>query len=529
MIKNYRHQEEAINKFKDARFFGLFMDMGTGKSRIAIKIAEYKFEQKQINAILIIAPNNVHAQWIYEQFPLHCSIPYKSFVWLSGKKGNKIYSKMLNEFLIMETYKLKVFAVNVEAFQSNSILPTIAQYVKGNKCFIVIDESTRIKNLNAKRSQTIHKLNKYGYRCILTGTPTAKSPFDLWSQFQFLSSNYFDCNFFIFQHRYGIMMKGVNQYNGGNYQTLIDEKTFNIIKYKLEKIKKSRSNILMPDDYETIAIIMGVSEKNVRFIEKTKKFKRYKRLDELKKYIEKDVFAIQKKDCLDLPSKIYEKIYIDMPKEQRRIYNNLKTQLLAEYDSQELTIINKITLTIRLMQICGGFFPYIDENKKMKSKRIDKTNIKLERLKEELEEIGDDQIIIWASFISELEFLYSELKKSYTCCLYYGKIGPLTRQIMISDFKNNKYQIFIGNLATAGFGLNLQNCHIQYYFSNTFRVEERLQGEDRSHRIGQEETCVYKDIIIKNSIDEKIFENIINGKNLNDYFKNTSLKEILND
>jgi len=74
--------------------------------------------------------------------------------------------------------------------------------------------------------------------------------------------------------------------------------------------------------------------------------------------------------------------------------------------------------------------------------------------------------------------------------------------------------------------LNLQIASLQYFFSNSFMVEARLQAEDRSHRIGMTGPAVYKDIIVKGTIDEKIYENIVQGRDLNDFFKASSIEDI---
>ena len=185
-FKNYAHQQEAIDKCKDMEYFAIFMEMGTGKTRVAIKIAEHKYAKGDIDSILLIGPNHVHTQFVTEQMALHCSIPYKSFVWISSKKGTIAYQNMMDEFLTPKWPKLKVFAVNVEAFQSQGVIPYVATYLKNNKVFTIVDEATRIKNPTAKRSKTIHRIEKYGHRCILTGTPVTKSPLGLWSMFEFL-------------------------------------------------------------------------------------------------------------------------------------------------------------------------------------------------------------------------------------------------------------------------------------------------------------------------------------------------------
>ena len=536
----YAHQLTAFERFKDAKYFALFMDMGTGKTKVTIDIAAYKWEKGTINAMLLIAPNNVHTQWIKEQLPLHCSVPYTPFVWSSGLVGRGYYRSQLEKFIAIPSSTLKVFAINVEAFQSETVIPFVAKFVKSHECLIVVDEATRIKNEGAKRTKVIHRLEKYGCRAILTGTPTAKSPFDLWSQMEFLKAEYFKCNFFIFQHRYGVMAKNKNYKTGQVYTACISEEDFYKVKNYIDKYKLQKGGLLLPKDYEIIGKIHGTSVKNVMFIEKQEQYAKYKRLDELKALIAADTFSVKKADCLDLPPKVYEHIYVDMSKEQKEIYSSLVKDLMANYKDRELTVMNKISLTMRLMQVVGGFFPFVEPEEhrnangvyykyKAAGEPIGEKNVKLEALLADLEEVDleNTKVIIWCHFVSELKYLYSVLSKLYKCCLYYGGTADSDRKLIIEDFKAGVYDIFIGNAATAGFGLNLQNATLQYYFSNSFRTEDRLQAEDRSHRIGVKSTVVYKDIIVKGTVDERVYNNIAIGRDLNDYFKSVTLEDLL--
>jgi len=542
----YDHQLRAYEKLKNEKYFALFMEMGLGKSKVAIDIAVHKYEKGQIETVLVIAPNNVHQQWADEQIPLHCSIPYRVFVWHASKMKRRNYQAKFEEFML-DDRKLRFFMINVETFQSNSVVKYVAEYVKNFETFIIVDESTRIKTPKAKRTKTITKLNKYGQRCILSGTPVTKSPFDLYAPFNFLKDDFFGVNFFIFKHRYGVMMRGVNPHTGGRFHKLIDEKTFSIVKSRIAKLlderKLSTMNMdykLTPDDYEMLAAVTSVSEKNIKFIEKRDSYTRYKRLDELKAAIEPFTFAAKKKDCLDLPEKIYTVEYVQMSDEQKKVYNELKKHLLAEYDNKELSVMNKVSLTMRLRQITGGYFPYkteafiIDGSERIPymknvSTQIGKSNVKIERLREIIEETAGESIIIWASFVAELEAIYSELKKDYHCELYYGRTPKQKRQEIKEDFMKGKVQILIANPSTAGYGLNLQISTLQLWFSNSYRTEDRLQAEDRSHRIGTKTNVIYKDIICKGTIDEKVYKAIKEGRDLNDYFSQTSLREILQD
>ena len=530
----YDHQLEGYNKFKNSPFFALLFDMGTGKSKCAIDIATYKYLRGEIDSVMLIAPNNIHTQWVNEQFPEHCNVPYKYFVYNAQKRTNKFYGAKLDKFMTIKFEGfLKVWVVNVEAFQTKTINPYVGQFVKNNKVMTIVDESSRIKNPQAMRTKMIVKLNKYGVRCILTGTPATKSVFNLWSQYEFLSPNYFKCNYFIFQHRYGVMMRATNMASGKPYVTTIDQKTFGMTKSDIERTLNENfladgTRVLQPYDYERISAMHSVSESVVKFIETQNEYTTSRNQEKLRALMAPCTLPKTKEECLDLPEKIHTTLPVTMTKEHSDLYKKLKDDLRAEYKDQVLTVSNRLTLTTRLLQLCGGFFPYKDEAQNSKYTPIGK-NVKLEALLEDLEEVDftTTKVIVWATYVAELLMLKKELGKLYNCCLYYGGVDTVERDVIKTDFKAGKYDIFIGNTKTAGFGLNLQNATLAYFYSNSFEVEARLQGEDRMHRIGVKDTCVYKDIILLHTIDERVVHAVKEGRELNDYFK--TIDDILSD
>jgi SNF2 family DNA or RNA helicase len=288
-------------------------------------------------------------------------------------------------------------------------------------------------------------------------------------------------------------------------------------------------------------VLFRSSEKNVRFIDATPQFSRYKRLDELKALVAKDVMSVRKEDCLDLPPKVHERIDVDMTEEQARVYKNLKSELIALYEGHELTVANKVALSTRLMQVAGGFFPFYKEGVELRGSErvatrapdcvaIGDRNSKLEALLEDLEEVPDDQqVIVWAHFVAELKMLHKELSKHWKACLYYGGTAQQDRDKIKEAFVRGEHRIFVGNAQTAGFGLNLQCATLQYFYSNTFRTEDRLQAEDRSHRNGVKGTVVIKDIVARRTLDESILRNILSGRELNDFFKSATLKDLLSE
>ena len=64
-------------------------------------------------------------------------------------------------------------------------------------------------------------------------------------------------------------------------------------------------------------------------------------------------------------------------------------------------------------------------------------------------------------------------------------------------------RFFVGNQAAGGLGITLTQAQTVAYYSNTFSLEDRLQSEDRAHRIGQKHTVLYVDIVANDTLDTK--------------------------
>jgi len=412
---------------------------------------------------------------------------------------------------------------------------TFLEFLVNHNVFLIVDESTRIKNPSANRTVNIMynlaKKKKQGkkilevspyskYRAILTGTMVTNSPYDLWSMIEFLKHDFWGMNFYAFKARYGVEVRDTHPGTG---------RVFNR-KIRIDEIQSIRKYSGEGKSVETIAAIMGASESSVQYLlDHPNLLAPYKRLDELKEKIADYSFIVRKEDCLDLPPKVYSELIVEMNSDQKRVYKELKNQFLSNYEEHELTVQNKVSLVGRLQQVTGGFFPY-QEDGKPRLLPITNTNPKIERLKLDLEETGDEVVIIWARFVGELKMIASELRKKFpekNVELYYGGVDKYIRSQIKASFMRGEVDILVANARTAGTGLNLQLAHIQYFFSNSYSLEDRAQAEDRSHRIGQEHSVLYKDIIIKGTVDEAVFAVLQAKKNLLEYFRSATLDEFL--
>ena len=434
----YEHQRQALIKGAKLKNFAYFMEMGTGKTKVAIDNAAYLFKEKQIQLAIVIAPNSVYQNWIKE-IETHCPVEdYNIFVHKVDKKF-QYFADKLNFYLI-----------NVEAFSHQSGVQTLMPILLnlGRYTMMILDESTTIKNREAKRTKAICKLGTMaGYKRILTGSPITKSPLDLYTQCSFLSPSLLGFKSFLsFRNRYCMM----------------------------EPIPVSNDRVIMIPKY---------------FIN----------LHELEDKLKSFSYRVRKEDCLDLPEKIYQQRFVEFTLEQKRVYKQMQDQAFAIIQDKEVSFANKLTEMLKLHQVCNGFL------KTNEGAIVEMEDCpKLKELIKVIEE-GDGKFIIWANYIYNIESICNLLKKLYgdkSVVSIYGAVSVEDRTIAVNKFQTDAdVKFFVGNPTTGGYGLTLTAASYVVYFSNSYNLEVRQQSEDRAHRIGQKKNVTYVDILMRNSID----------------------------
>ena len=128
---------------------------------------------------------------------------------------------------------------------------------------------------------------------------------------------------------------------------------------------------------------------------------------------------------------------------------------------------------------------------------------------EELMDEHDGKAIIWSRFRHDIKTIVAMLQKKYgkdSAAGYFGDTSDDERQRVVQDFQDPTHPLkfFVGNPATAGYGLTLTEANLVVYYANDFNLETRIQSEDRAHRIGQKNPVTYVDLICEGTIDERI-------------------------
>ena len=455
-LKPFDHQVKALEQGWNKHEFGFFMEMGTGKSKVLIDNIGILHLNYNLEFALIIAPKGVYRNWVAKEIPEHMSddVPYRVIRWVSSP--NKTQQKELKS--VADKFDgLTIFVINVEAFSTvkgQNAGKWLAQRF-GGRGLIAIDESTTIKNHKAKRTKALLKIAAgFQFRRLLTGSPITKSPMDVYSQCEFLRPGLlgFD-SYYAFLGRYAV----------------INRRTMGAHSFQQ---------------------IVG-----------------FKNLDELTERIDRYSFRVLKKDCLDLPDKIYTVRYVGLTDEQAKMYKSIQETAIVMLESGDLvTAPAVITQLLRLQQVMSGHLKTDDgDTIYFPSRRVD-------ALKEILEEHAG-KVIIWSRFRYDIIQITKVLAETYgeeSVASYYGDTTDNARNDIVKQFQSpdSKLRFFVGNPATAGYGLTLTEADLVVYYANDFNLETRIQSEDRAHRIGQKNNVTYIDLITEGSIDEKIVKSL---------------------
>ncbi len=531
--KAFEHQETAFNKLKTLDYGALFADMGTGKTRIAIDWFEYKHVVNGTNKVVIIGPFDVITQWGSSELRTHCSVHY-NFHQFKNLKTQK-YLRTLDSFVMSSKANdnVHILGIHFETFASPKGLEIVAQFL-GNKPenppAIIVDESSRIKNPQAKSVKAITSLRKRypsAYRLIMSGTPASKSPVDLWSQFDFLTPNYFNCGYVVFKNMHTVRTQKKLQVKGRliSVEVTIDHATYDKIKLIIQR--NTKDGKLHPDVPAMVQAKFAISADDFWFVVNSSEFQRFKNMDKLQDKIAPVTYAVKRVDCIDIPPKIYKRVPCPLSFTQKKLIKELRQYSATVYDNEMLTVEVKALIGLRILQICGGNFSHLtDLEGKYESIPIKGGNSKLNYLVQDVPEIGSQQFIVCAVYTPEVKLIHKKLSALTEVGVLYGDISKTMRAQTIKDFKAGHIQGLVMNPYVGGYGLNLQNATVQYWYSRNYRTEVRSQAEDRIHRIGTVKSPVYKDLTSDIQFEHDVLDVLQEGKAINDMFVNKNINDV---
>lgn len=426
----YPYQLDAFRAVKDLPYAAIFHEQGLGKTKIAIDIVLHWLNKDIVDTIFIIAKKSLVQNWVDEI----CSHSHITPSVLSEKKGSN--NIKLNSPVIL-------YIMNYEVIPSN--LELISLFLETCRVGVILDESQKIKNPDSKLTKSFFEISKkFNKKIIMTGTPIANRPYDIWSQIYFLDS--------------GKSLK----------------LSFSEFKSKTDLPKQNSNN----------------SWYFINFLAKIWQLIRPFSVRETKE-----------SSGIDLPSKSIYSRMVNLENKQAKIYANYRNQLMHELiDVDGKPVIDDteyiLKQLLRLTQ-CASNPAILDHSYKDHP-------AKFKLLQELLSDIisNKQKVIIWTSFIANVEWLADHLKE-YNPIKIHGSITIDRRNISINKFKKDpNCKIMIATPGAAKEGLTLTIANHAIFYDRGFSLDDYLQAQDRIHRISQTQECRVINLIAINTIDE---------------------------
>lgn len=432
----FRHQVISWKFAVDNPNAALFLDMGLGKTFVTVNVLDYfRRVRGAVLPSLVVIPLSSFETW--EREFRECQSDAK-VVSVTGSRQRKIDLLKSEGDVFLITYESLKFLMDEVAHRKWT--------------YIVLDESTKIKNAQAERSKALYKLRDSAERrMILTGYPITQSYVDVFGQFKFLDPLVYGTSFHYFRNKYCVMggfdMRQVVGY--ANIKDLTDRLFSRAIRYT-------------------------------------------------------------KAECLDLPEKTYQIFKFDLGEHEQPAYDELKRELVLkmEGDDRVVKAQNALVAGLRLVQICTGYVGGVvpkDESAEPVIQELGDDS-KLNLLEEILDTIPSDQsMIIWCRFRKNLEQIQALLaRRRISSIAFHGDLSAKERKEAIEAFQAGTARAFVGILNAGGHGLNLTRASYVVYFSQDHSIERRMQSEDRAHRIGQTRNVTYVDLVARGTVEESI-------------------------
>jgi SNF2 family DNA or RNA helicase len=467
--KGMTHQVTALARMAGRTAYALFMEQGTGKTWTLLADAERLYAAGKIDALLVVAPKGVHNNWVNREIPTHVDAHVVARAWRSGggKKARAHIEELLKPREVGDIVPLRVLSINIDALMTKDGYDFARRFLNATKAMFVIDESSRIKNPDAGRTKALLRLRGLAaYARIASGTPVTNAPVDVFSQMEFLESG----------------LLGTTSYRAfvAEYAELMNNN------------HPMMRNLIQRNPRAAQAQIIARNPDGSP---------RWRNLHKLQGLLEPHSYRVLKRDCLDLPEKIYKVHPFELTTEQVRAYEMMRDDLRMEDEFGDVVVVKDLAALMKLQQITSGFVNppgggtpiYIGEK-----------NPRLAALADLLEDVTG-QVIVWARFREELAAVASALRKAgLRVAEYHGGVNSADRELAVDGFQRGEIDVFVGQPQSGGIGLTLTNAETVIYYSNDFSLETRLQSEDRAHRIGTKRNVVYVDLVATGTIDESI-------------------------
>jgi SNF2 family DNA or RNA helicase len=466
----FKHQLKAVRRSLSQGSIGLLMDPGVGKTKPTIDYAGCLHLKEGINKVLVVMPKSVMGVWV-EEISTHLPPEIERIiVRLDGSRRLK---------LIGQHGKPSVLTFFLISYDSLWRKTTKQALIRWKPELMICDESHYIANPTSKRSRGILAVGKVTkYRMILTGTFLPNGPLNSYCQLKFLYPTIFPMSWTKFKERYAVWYRVNSSY---------------------------------------------------------KKLKRYKRLKELNAIINQCCMMVTKQDAgLDLPDRMEVIVPVEMSAKGWKAYKTMKRDKIVELKGMESSAEIILTELLRFQQITSGFLTVetgeYDHRDRPIKEDVDIHDDKVRALLElvQIHRAYSEKVLIFYKFKWEYKAITSALKRArITFEGINGSTKNTRRDAIRREFQSGIYDALVLQIKAGGVGLTLTAANINIFYSTSQQLADYLQARDRIHRPGQLRKVTDYHLIVRNTIDEKIYQSHKDKKSLADRVTAKNWKEFV--
>jgi hypothetical protein len=340
-----------------------------------------------------------------------------------------------------------VYVVNVDGAKDLAKMPKKFWKKFGR---LVIDESEAYKHHTSQRSKAVKKIaGNFEYVRLMSGTPATNGICNLWHQYYILDDG----------ERLGKTFYG---FRSACCEAVQTGPSANHVEWR---------------DREGIELVVAELVKDITIRHKFE-------------------------DCVDIPENHTYSVPVELSKQHRKVYEQLKNESIAFLQTTTVTAVNGAVLAGKLLQASSGAV-YSDDGKYA---AIDTERYELVM---DLVEARKHVVVfyLWEHQREELEALAKSRKIQHV-------VWDSSKPGIVDEFQAGKYQVLFAHPASAGHGLTLTKGTATIWASPTYNLSWFTQGMKRVHRIGQKKKTENIVVVAKDTIDEQVFERLM-GKQMN--------------
>lgn len=437
------YQAEAVRATKDLEYAALFHEQGLGKTKIALDLVLHWLASGAVDSVLTVTKKALVENWERET-QLHTYL--RPIILAQDRRANFYAFNRPGRFYLS----------HYEVMHSER--GRLQLFAKARRLGVILDEAQRIKNPSSRPAIALHALApNLTRRVIMTGTPVANRPYDLWSQVYFLDL-------------------------GASLG-----KSFATFKSELDLKKEFELEATATTDFEDR--ISGVYRKINGFtVRKTKRSAE-----------------------INLPEKTIRNTTAHLEPVQRSLYDEYRDDLAAEISRDDVRTVDDaetvLKRLLRLVQTASN--PRLIDNSY--SATPGKLNI-LDIILGEKDNAGP-KTVVWTAFTGNVDMIarhYAALRPARV----HGRRTISDRNKELRRFvEDPACRLLVATPGAAKEGLTLTIANHAIFFDRTFSLDDYLQAQDRIHRISQTSSCLVENIVASETVDDWIDE-LLSAKQL---------------